>query len=85
MKGKSQIFGWLTEGLLIRVGLHPSMSYKDLASNVGERKPRTATSSAQRWWILSPIIFGPLIPLTRILLRKQPPKVMNRGEESGAS
>jgi hypothetical protein len=54
------------------------MSYNDIARNVGKKKPNI-TSSSQRWWYLSPIIFAPLIPLTRIALRNQPPKVMDRG------
>jgi hypothetical protein len=54
-------------------------SYNDIARNVGAKEPKTGTSSSQRWWYLSPIIFAPLIPLTRIALRNQPPKVMNRG------
>lgn len=51
-------------------------NYKDIAASVGERTPKT--SARNRWIYFSPVIFAPLIPLTRIALRNQSPKVMNR-------
>jgi len=54
-----------------------SDSYRNLASSVGERTPKMAGHS-NKWIYLSPLIFAPLIPLTRIALRNQSPKVMNR-------
>lgn len=39
--------------------------------DVGVSEKNTRGASNRRWWYLSPLLFAPLIPMTRIALRNQ--------------